>query len=231
MPDLGPVNFNQFTAGSHDWATGMNYNLLKAATLMKGAAISATTALPGSAAQMATYIDPATGLINVMFGGAWNTITPSDRLLFFVIDENQFRQWSDDNNSWLTLPNSLPGAVPRELGFYAPGLVRNNAVLFRYICGQEITLPAGLAGSVARLEEANDVDLVLDMNGGTITFLAGSTVGVFSFPSEVVLQPTLVESQYSTASVLTISSRDVGTILAKGLQITLRGAVRPIAEG
>lgn len=231
MADLGEIDFLTFPPRSHDWATGMSYNLLKASTIMRCAALSATTPLPLIASANDIYINPDDGRINVWLGTGFHQITPSDMFPVFIVDENQFRQWREDDSEWVVLPNELAGPVPRDLSFYAPSYLRPNTQIFRYICGQEFTLPAGAIGSVARLETANSFDITMDMTGGTLSFAAGSTVGVFNIPSDVILQPTLVESEFSTAGAFGIRTRDTGLLDCMGLHVTIRGSIRPIAEG
>src|SRR5690606_30045616 len=95
--------------------------------------------------------------------------------------------------------NHVSRPIERNLSFYQPGNVRPNSVLFNYIPTMEFKIPSGAPHSFATLEvPPTGGSLLLGISsvagGGTISFAAGSTVGVFSIASDIVFLPADFET-------------------------------------
>ena len=98
-----------------------------------------------------------------------------------------------------------------DIGFFFPGKpgtgIASGAATFTLVANRKFFLPAGLTGSVARLETAATADLsfAIRKNGtafGTVTFVAGSLAGTFTLADAVqfdvgdrlrVLRPTVLD--------------------------------------
>lgn len=234
MADLGPINnYNLFEALSHNWAGGMNANMLKAATTLHLSVKGIVSELPPSPAPNDTYILSGTRAINVFANGTWNTIAPVAGTLAFVEDDEAFYLY-DVSLVWMkvfSLDEPITSPVERNLSFFAPGLVRPNNLLFHYIPTMEFVLPAGAPNSFATLEvPPSGGDLVLTitalLGSGTITFEDGETDGVFSVPNDITVLPADFEELYSQPQVLRIYSS--GNHGAEGLSVSLKGQIRAI---
>lgn len=235
MVDLGGFNF-QDSFPRHGWGDAMSRNFLKMATLFHPAVISRTTPIPSSANDNDAYIDPVSGKLYVWLKGEWHTITPREGALVYVRDAHEYAHYNH-HNEWVTAIDldAVQPPVPRTLSVHVPGLIRPNAIIYRYVAGMEFTIRAGAPGSSAILDTPPDGGSVtFDVQGGngngTITFNNGSTIGVFNFPNDVVTLPIEEEGAFGTAQSLIIRSpEDVHG--AQGLTVTFRGEVRPIHEG
>lgn len=234
MADIGPINsYQMFEPQSHNWAGGMNANMLKAATSLHLSVKSIVGALPGSPDPNDTYILNTNRTINVFVNGDWQTISPVVGTLAFVQDEAAFYLY-DLSLAWFkvfSLGDPITSPVERNLSFFAPGLVRPNNLLFHYIPTMEFTLPASAPNSFATLEvPPSGGDLVLTISAllgsGTITFEDGETDGVFSVPSNIIVLPADFEELYSQPQVLRIDSS--ATFGAEGLSVSLKGQIRAI---
>lgn len=236
--NIGDSTFSTFTKGSHDWSGGMNTNFLKMSVLLHGAARSRTTNImdANSVSNLSTFIDPENGNIYTAVSGEWNVITPADGYVMYIIDADEMAVFRS-GIGWrrLIAVDAEMGSAPRELAFFMSGAIKPSDVIYRYVCGVEFTLPAGAAGSVARLDVAPTSTFQLIGSGGTggnfiITFAANSKNGVFTSSSDIFFQPTTVQNLYQSPNVMEIKS-PADVFGASGLTVTLRGKVRPINEG
>lgn len=230
---------------SNNWGRQMNEHMVKLAALTQGAAKSRTTAIPsaGSASEGDIYIDPATDRVYI-FVPAWNDgdtaypddwyfVTPTPGLVMFVDDENKwycFTQLGEWQMLWD--PTLTHRSVQREFSFYNPYMVRKKAILFSYVATQETTIEEDAPGSGAFCEVAPTDVVVLNLlhNGtsvGSITFAAGETEGVVSFPAEVTITPTIEETMYTQARVFQIRSPN-DTFGMEGLNVTIKCKIRSI---
>lgn len=233
MADLGAINnYHGFSPRSHNWAVGMNSNMLKAAATMHLSVKDIVAVLPAQPVANDTYILTDTNQINVYADGAWQTIVPVPGVLAFVEDEESFYLFNVAS-AWEKVfdLNAVSDPIERNLSFYAPGLVRPNSVVFHYIPTMEFKLPAGAPHSYATLEKApsggNLVVGISSLGGnGTITFADGSTDGVFNVAGDLVFLPADFESMFSTPQQVRMT---VGSNYgAEGLSVSLKGEIRAI---
>lgn len=230
---------------SNNWGRTMNEHMVKLAALTHGAVKSRTTAIPAASAASDgdVYIDPATDRVYI-FVPAWNDgetayaddwyfVQPSVGLIMYVEDEQKWYAYTQIGE-WQMLwdPTLVHRSIARDFSFYNPYLVRKKAILFSYVATQETTIPAGAAGSGAYCEVAPTAEVVLNLlhnsaSVGSITFAAGATEGVVSFPSEVTITPTIEESMYTQARVFQIRSPD-DTFGMAGLNVTIKAKIRSI---
>lgn len=250
---LGELNKLQRTsARSNKWARRANVNFMKIGVAMNLSCISRVTPLPvyeeveDEPPEGTTYVNPETQQIHVWtlawedgegdpFPKGWAVYTPTYGNIIFVEDEEALYIYSKSTNAWELLVdiNEEHVATPRELSFFAPGIVRPNSIIFHYVAGMELALPAGVPGSGAGLQTAPSSAIefqILKGNTqiGSITFAAGSVEGVVSVPNEAIIHPALPdETQYVRANVLQVRS-PLSVAGAMGLDVTLRGKIRAI---
>jgi hypothetical protein len=243
--NIGPMAaLNRMGVRSNDWARQGNTNWIKMAAMFNPSVVSKTSALPESAPEGTLYIDPADKQVCMWVDAfddgtpgtaGWYAMGPNVGAFVYVEDQNAMYAWDKNVSDWKLLVDfDAPHQyVRREFSFYVPGLVRPSATIFSYVAGMEFTLEAGAPDSGANCEIAptSAVTFNIVKSGatiGTIAFAAGSTSGVISVPSEIVINPALPgENQYVYANVLRIYSP--GNVYGmNGLNVTLRGKIRAI---
>lgn len=250
---LGELNKLKRTgARNNKWARTANVNFMKIGTAMNLSCISKTATLPvyerveDEPPEGTTYVNPLNQRLYVWteawedgegdpFPKGWAVYAPSYGNILFVEDAQLLCIFSKSTEAWEVLVdlNEQHVATPRELSFFAPGIVRPKSIIFHYVAGMELTLPAGVPGSGAGLQTAPSSAIVFELlkgnaQIGTISFAAGSTAGVVSVPNETIIQPALPdETQYVRANVLQVRSPD-SVAGAMGLNVTLRGKIRAI---
>lgn len=236
MTSIGNTTFQRFPARSHNWATGMNNNMIKASALLPRSAKSRTTPLPASAADGDCYIVPETNVIAIWYSDQWWTITPSAGMWFYIEDANEFALMKSPQEGWITAIDldDVPPPIERTLSFYAPGIMRRYTTLFNYVCAMEFTIPANAEGSFAKLDVppvGGDVVFTMQTSkgAGQITFLEGETEGTFTLPNELVLHAVLNETLYARADTLTVRT-GVNLFGAEGLSVSIRGKIRAMDE-
>lgn len=231
---------------SHSWGRKMNDQIVKFGALLQGAVKSMTTPLPGAGVDGDIYIDPADRRIKVWIvawndgdgpiAAEWNVIEPTRGLIMYVTDQNKWYSYTEiSGGTWQLLwdPAKTHRAIAREFSFYAPYLIRPNQDAFCYVATKEFTIAAGAPGTGASCEIApvgGSVVYSIRKNTteiGTITFAAGSTTGVISFPSEQVILPTIQENMFEQANMLRIRA-PANTRSMEGLCLTIAGKIRSI---
>lgn len=239
-----PAAWTQISKGSHNWAFKMNEQIIKYGALIQGAAKSRTDALPGSGSPGDVYIHPTNDRIYVwveeyndgetVHPAEWYYITPTTGVLMLVIDENKWYCYTHIGEWQMVWDPALSHrAIKCERSFYAPYLIRPSKTIFSYVSTQEFVIPAGAAGSGAFCEVAptgGSVTYNLVHQGssqGTIVFAAGSTDGVVTVPSDIIVLPAVMENMYTQARVLTVVS-PANTRGMEGLNVTLQGKIRSI---
>lgn len=235
--------FRTFGKMSHNWGEGMNINLVKAAALLSGTVLSKTTAIPPTANENDTYIDPATRNIyywvdahhdgEAVVPAQWWIIQPTLGLQMLVADEQKI-YWFNQDNQWQFAfdLNATHRAVQRAHNFYNPYRIRPSSVLFHYCAGTEFVIPAGAPGSGATLDipAAGDMTFQIQHNNsvvGSIFFEAGETQGSVNVPNEVVVHPAIQESAFVRTHTLLVRS-PANTYAAEGLAVSIMGKIRAI---
>ncbi len=250
---LGELNkLQKSSARNNKWARRANVNFMKIGVAMNLSCISKVTPLPvyerveDEPPEGTTYVNPDNQRLYVWteawddgegdpFPKGWAVFQPSYGNIMFVEDEETLCIFSKSTEAWEVLVdlNEQHVATPRELSFFAPGIVRPKSIIFHYVAGMEFTLPAGAPDSGASLQTAPSSDIEFQiLKGNTVIggiyFGAGSTAGVVSVPDETVINPALPEeTQYVRANVLQVRSPD-SVAGAMGLDVTLRGKIRAI---
>jgi len=246
--NLGSTVLHKIGAKNNNYARILNDNMIRATMLFNPAVESRVTALPEDAGEGTMYIDPSNQRLSMWVdffddnlpndvaprNAGWYQLMALPGQQVYVRDEDAYYMMTYDG-SWDMLIDvgAEHRAIEREFSFYAPYRIRPNSVMFEYVAGMEFTIEAGAPNSGANLDVApvggNVVFSIYHLGAvvGTVTFAAGSTVGVISFPAEVIVQPVLEENLYVRARVLTIRS-PADTFECEGMQMTLRGKVRAI---
>lgn len=238
--------FRTFAKRSHNWAEPMNEQIIRTATTLQASCKSKTTALPTSGVEGDIYINPSDGKINVwvdarpldlvgtMAPAEWYVLAPAPGFLIFVEDELTFCVYT--GGAWVEVwdLNNTHRVVEREMTFHVPYRIREDAVLFQYCAGTEFTIPAGAAGSGASLDVAPSAPISFSIRRnnstiGTISFASGSTTGVVSVPSQVVVHPVAEENMYVQANTLSVVS-PVSVAGAEGLSVSIKGMIRSIDQ-
>ena len=125
------------------------------------------------------------------------------------------------NGTWTQLMTIPTAGSDYQLGFFIPGTMAVANELVGYVVADKaITLTVGLTGSraKAKVAPAEDCTYQININGvsrGTVTFLAASTVGTFSFATQIIAAAgdTI---EITTPSVVDLAIKDVAiTILGK----------------
>ena len=242
MVHIGSMgSYSRFSRHSHNWDTGMNRNLIKAGTSFHLAVDSRVASLPGSPSEGDAVMLTGDGSINVFLEGEWYTMSPTIGVSCYVSSEECVYLYVPGISTpeWQLFYdlNADHPAIERNLSFFQPGLVRPSATMFHFIPTMEFKLPAGAPNSFATLDVApSGGNLVLTITAtssggtGTVTFADGSTTGVFSIPSDIVVLPADFETMYSTPQELTITT-PASTYNAEGLSLSLKGEIRAIDEG
>lgn len=104
LPGLGLNGF--WNLGEDGWNTGMDENLRVLSAVAQGAALSRTTALPGSPTDGDIYIVPTgsggdSNKLALRDDGAWVYLTPQQGWVIYIIDAAEFRYWT--GASWVLL--------------------------------------------------------------------------------------------------------------------------------
>ena len=241
---LGQINkMTKSAKQSHLWARTMNENLIRLSMGISAAVISRVADLDTivGPAEGDTYLDLTDGSICTWLDAfddgvaaepaKWWYVLPAHGMLLTVASERKVYLFTNDNGWEVVLDlDAAPNPVQRNFAFFAPGPLRPNAVIFRYVAGMPLAFEEGAPGSGASLLTAPSSDLVLTLQGtggqwGTITFLAGQTDGVVDIPARYVIHNGLpAEWQYVQAQHLEIRS-PANTFGAQGLNVTLRGEI------
>lgn len=242
---LGAIDtFQTFPARSHAWAGGMNDNMRKAALALKPSVKARVSTYPGSPSANDTYLNTSSNVIGIWTTKNksepsdpdtwdWHEVTPVVGTILYVQNERKFYLFSP-HNTWDMIWD-LDGTKPsmaRTISAYVPGFVAPHGRIIVYVPTIEFHIPAGAPGSKASLEvPPTGGDLVLNMNGGTITFANGSTTGVFSVPNPITILPSEFESLFSQPGTFTLAVSGYDTYNAMGLSVTIEGQLRSIHVG
>jgi hypothetical protein len=239
--NIGAVTgMRQHSPGNNYWAAGMNENLIKMMFGLAPSVISKSTARPSVGTEGDTYlvggnvhiwIDDYTDESGTVEGG-WKIMTPVVGLQIFVRDVNEIWLF-DESQEWVRMIALDAPYIPvqRELKFYAPGLVRPGAVMFKYVATMPFAVEAGAPGSGAHLEIAPSGGSAVfpitcaGVQVASITFASGSTTGVVSWPDRTVIHNALPdENKYARAQELLVYAPG-NPRGATGLNVSLRGEI------
>ena len=238
---IGMINsFRQFEAGNNYWHREMNYNMVKMAMTVSSSVIAFQEEMPVSGNDGDMYISGP--YIYMWMAGfdddgnpepaQWYQAQANIGTIFFVQNESAFYIMSDEGGWEKVIDlNTTLTPVPRALTFYNPGNIRPSTVLFRYVAGLQLAIPADAPGSGAGLETApggGGISFGIYHSGvpvGSINFAQDSTQGTFDFPSNVVVNNALpAESKYEQAQALEIiSPADLRG--ATGLNVTIQAEI------
>jgi hypothetical protein len=103
-----------------------------------------------------------------------------------------------------------PATATMDLAGYSLGVIVASQPIMKAVTAQALTLPKGLAGSYAYCDVAPTADVVCPINRvsggvvtqiGSVTFLAGTTIGAFAFDSDVTTLPGDVIAILAPATV------------------------------
>lgn len=112
LPGLGLTGF--WDLGADGWKDGMDANLRLLSALCQCAAISRSTALPGSPSNGAVYIVPSDAGANannlaIRDNDEWVYVVPKEGFLVHVNDTDEHVKWT--GSSWQTLSTGGGGAT------------------------------------------------------------------------------------------------------------------------
>ncbi len=232
--DLGDFTMDTFGARSSGWADRMNKNLIRATVLFNASVKAIVSAEPANPGLNDNYLLSTTNqIISWVKPGAdaapeWAYVRPKLFTLVYVQNEGRFYQLAEGGWTVALDPSAIPPTFQRELSLYAPGYIRPSSTVFLYVPAIEFTVPAGAPGSSAHLEVAAPQNIEFAVSGayggGTITFAAGSTSGVFNFPDGLSVFPLEagVEGPFLMAHSMVIRAPQ-DTFDIQGLSITLLG--------
>ena len=237
-----------FSVRSHNWTRGVNENFVKMSMGMHPS-VESIGALPSSATEGQMWINSANGKLCMWVNelndyagheddpdyespvaAGWWSMLPGVGHLVYVKDQNKYYMYNWANVWELAIDiGATHRGIEREFSFYAPGILRPNAVLFYYVAGLEFTVAAGAPHSGAKLEvpASSPITFTFNRGGATVSFGAGDTSGDVNWPSEEIIQPSHVENMYVQAHALSLTAPS-NLYGAQGLSLTLRGKIRPI---
>lgn len=240
--NIGSVTgLRQHSPGNNYWAKTMNQNMIKMMFGLAPSVISKSVAVPSSGSEGDAYlsagnihlwVDDFTDDDGGVVEGGWKIMSPVVGCQILVRDVNEIWMY-DETMEWVRMiaidAPFVP--VPRELKFYAPGLVRPGSVMFKYVASMPFAVAEDAPGAGAHLEVApsgDGIDFTITCAGvpvGSIHFDQNSTTGEVTWPDRTVIHNGLPdENKYIKAQELLIYAPN-NPRGATGLNVTLRGEI------
>ncbi len=140
----------------------------------------------------------------------------------FIVSIDNGMPYYASGSAWTRLAVIPAGGVDYDISFFVPGTMAvANELVGMVIADRAITLPIALAGSKAKSKVAAIADCTyqISLNGvskGTVTFLAGTTSGVFALATALAI---------ASGDTLEITTPSVVDTAIKDVVITLLGKV------
>ena len=239
---IGDSRSQQIQAGSHDWATTMNNNLIKSAVLNNGAVLSRTKPIPDTASNGDIYINPATSEIWTFLNGVWYIISPVPNQQMYVADEDVMVIFNAGWKILYTLSTDNP-KVPRELNIFIKTGYPGTSVFtlapsleFSYVSGQVCPIIAETAGTASfqvihtgingQISQPAGLDPKAKTVGrGTLN----GTTGTLTFTESGTVLSALTQGKYAQPDRLTVICTAWSN--AENVSISLYGRVRGLHDG